>query len=311
MNKEQSKALAIINDKTNVLTNIIANDNLPADTRKQFEDISDILASEKLIPELYPEIVQEVSVSTSLFQDRCVQYETCFTPHRKLRQAMLEMDNRLRALYTAKTGHKKAILKLEEAKIDMEEIKEEYEKNLHEEGSRVKRKLEIKMAKKVVRVEELERDFNSAAHMVKDAMLKVAQQRELIKEYEIAAKETGMSFDEAEIYHFVMYFTKDAESQLRTGGRVDTGTFGAIAQLPEEIRKKVNWNIEFIKNKLKEGYQGDYLHIVYKDILEPKRTGPGEIEGMNVRDFLKVTPIQTVSSKNVLTHEEEKVMIDE
>ena len=113
---EESKALAIINDKTNVLTKIIANDQLPADTRKQFEEINDILASEKLIPDLYPEIVSEVSVSTSLFQDRCVQYETCFTPHRKLRQAMLEMDNRLRALYTAKTGHKKAILKLEEAK---------------------------------------------------------------------------------------------------------------------------------------------------------------------------------------------------
>lgn len=310
MSEKNSKALAIINDKTNVLMNIIANDNLPAETRKQFEEINDILASEKLIPDLYPEIVQEVSVSTSLFQDRCVQYETCFTPHRKLRQAMLEMDNRLRALYTAKTGHKKAILKLEKSKMDMEDIKEEYE-NTDVIAERPRRRLEIKLAEKVVRVEELERDMNSAAHMVKDAMLKVAQQRELIKEYEIAAKETGMSFDEAEVYHFVMYFTKDAESQLRTGNRVDTGTFGAIAQLPEEIRKKVNWNIEFIKNKLKEGYQGDYLHIVYRDILEPKLTGEGEIEGMNVRKFLKVTPIQTVSAKNVITHEEQPELIDE
>ena len=306
---EESKALAIINDKTNVLTKIIANDQLPADTRKQFEEINDILASEKLIPDLYPEIVSEVSVSTSLFQDRCVQYETCFTPHRKLRQAMLEMDNRLRALYTAKTGHKKAILKLEEAKMDMEDIKEEYEDSSQDRTDRDKRKLEIKMAKKVVRVEELERDFNSAAHMIKDAILKVAQQRELIKEYEVAAKETGMSFDEAEVYHFVMYFTKDAESQLRTGGRVDTGTFGAIAQLPEEIRKKVLWNINFIKNKLKDGYDGDYIHIIYKDILEPKWTGQGEIEGMNVKEFLKITPIKTISSDNQLTHE--NVLINE
>lgn len=268
---------------------------LPVVVSKNFELIKDIINNESTMPELYGKILSEIPVSTSLFQDKCVQYEVQFTSHRKLRQAMLEMDGKLQALYAAKTGNRKADLKIRKLLANIEDTK--ISLNNSELSAKEIRNLEFEMEEYLNDLEEVKRDMKMALHMVKDAMLKIAQQKELIDVLLKEVEDSGLSYEESEVIYYVMYFTKDAEVQLRTMGRVDTGTYGAIAQLPEGIRKKVLSNIEFIKTKLQDDYNGDYIYILYRDQLIPKKTGEMEYEGMKLCQFLGIEPIKILASK--------------
>ncbi len=157
---------------------------------------------------------------------------------------------------------------------------------------------ELELMEMQVELEEDERGVNSSNHLIKDAMLKVVQHKELVKVYKQEVENSSLSFEESEVEYYVMYFTNDVEKQLRTGGRIDTGTFGAIGQLPEAIRLKVLSNITFIKHKLfTESYpeEGDYLCKVFYDTLKPQKTGEGEMEGMNINSFLGTETIKMLA----------------
>jgi hypothetical protein len=298
---EEQKQTTELTNVTKNIFNILAKDeqlvsSLPAELNQKLVGVTDIISQNKTLPQLYGDILTEIPVSQSLFQDVCVQYEIHFTPHRKLRQAMLELDGRLRALYAAKDGHAEAYYKVEQTKLKLEELENELA-SVTDDFER--RRLELRIGKLRYELEKKQRDLENAIHLVKDAMLKVAMHQTLVDRLKKEVEESGLSFEEAEMVYFVMYFTKDAEVQLRTMGRVDTGTFGAIAQLPEGIRKKVLWNIEFMRKKLQEeNYNGDYLHIIYRDILLPKKTGENEIEGCNVKEFTGLEPIKVLAKSD-------------
>jgi len=294
---DEKKEVALREQLENKFVNIITSEKYPEEIRDGISNVFELIKQEKHLTQLYPEVLSEIPISTSLFQDKCVQYEVCFTPHKKLRQAVLEMQDRLSALYAYKTGYKKSLLKVLRIQNEIDELKEKFEKETNE---REKKKIEIEIFKKEVLLEEAERNVNSSAHLVKDAALKVVMQQRLVDQYQKEVEESGLSFEESEFIYYVMYFTKDAEVQLRTSGRIDTGTFGAIAQLPEGIRRKVLWNISFIKKKLYEENwppEGDYIFIVYRDILEPKKTGENEYEGVNVKEFLSIPAIKVLAKE--------------
>lgn len=304
--QNESKALALRDELNTKFLDIIKSEQYPVEVREGISNVLDIVKEEKQLTQLYPEVLAEVPISTSLFQDKCVQYEICHTPHKKLRQAILEMQNRLSALYTAKTGHKKAMLKVVRLESELEDLQEDLEKETDE---RKKKKLNLDIIRKEILLEEAKRGLTSSSHLVKDAALKVVMQQKLVEQYQKEVEESGLSFEESEFIYYVMYFTKDAEIQLRTAGRIDTGTFGAISQLPEGLRKKVLWNISFIKKKLfEEGWppEGDYIFHVFRDVLEPKKTGPDEYEGVNIKEFLSVTPIKLLSKEAEEVLEETK-----
>ena len=163
----------------------------------------------------------------------------------------------------------------------------------------IKNKVKTALGNKIVDFDEAKRGLRSAEHMIKDAAIKAHQYQKQADQYKKEIEESGYSYEESEIIWYVFYFTSGAEHQLRTGDhQIDRGTFGAISQLPDPIRRKVFDNISFIRNKLfKEDYpiDGDYIWKVYFDELSPKRTGPGEFEGMKVSDFIKIEPIKLIS----------------
>lgn len=198
----------------------------------------------------------------------------------------MELDNRLRALYAAKDNFVETYYKLEELKVKRAKLIHEIENdsNLSEFDKEIKK---IKLEKIEYDIQKHERELKSIINLIKDAMLKVAMYQSLIEQYKKEVEESGLSFEESEVIYYVMYFTKDAEVQLRTMGRIDTGTMGAIAQLPEVIRRKVLQNIQFIAEKLQMGEGKDeYLFIKYKDELLPKKTGENEFDGFNIKEFI-------------------------
>jgi uncharacterized protein YcgL (UPF0745 family) len=285
----------------------------------------------KNIVDLYPKVLTEVPMSSSCFQDKCVQYEEHHTPHRKLRQAMLEMQNRLNSLDSAKNGYKRAIGRIEKVNRDIEHIKnllnslESFDKkycdinkhkmdcllylsekltnlilsiNSKDDFSYIVPKLieelESVLWDKTIEQEELTRNLNSAEHMVKDAIIKVVQQKKLTNTFIKEVEDLGISFEASEMIYYIMYFTYEAEKQLMTMGRLDTGTCGVIRQLPDKLSNKVLENIEFIKKHMNEG---GYVTKKYKNILYPKITGNDEIEGLNIKDFIGIDVINTLSNK--------------
>ena len=297
--QEGTTDLAVIREKisNNQLANIV-NSKYPVSIQNGFNNIiTNVLAKEKQLTDLYPELLAEIPISTSQLQDTCVQYEQHFTPHKKLRQSLLELQDKLAALYTAKTGNKKSILKVERTKLEIENLQYELGK-LEENDIYSKKRLSLTILEKEVDLEEDERSLNSSVHLIKDAMLKVMQHEELIKKYRKEVEASGLSFEESEAEYYVIYFTSDVEKQLRTANRIDTGTFGAIAQLPEQLRLKVLKNITFLKHKLfDDNYhpEGDYLWKVYYEQLKPVKTGEGEMEGLKISEFIGMDTIKILS----------------
>lgn len=269
----------------------------PLAIQEGIKDVLDIINTEKSITDLYPQVLSEVSISQSQFQDMCVQYEQHFTPHKKLRQAVMEMQDRLSALYAAKTGQKRSIIKVERLNLEIGNLQEELS---NAETEYEQKRWELNLADKAVDLEESDRESKAALHLVKDAVLKVVQQRKLVEKYQKEVEDSGLSYEESEVIYYTMYFTSEAEKQLRTGDhQIDRGTFGAIGQLPTAIKNKVFQNISFIRKKLfEERYpiDGDYIHKVYWDELVPKKTGEYEFEGMLVKDFINTDIIKLLAS---------------
>lgn len=277
----------------NKFIQLIKSDEYPIEIKEGINNVLQIIHDEKSITDLYPDILAEIPISQSQFQDQCVQYEQHYTSHKKLRQAIMEMNDRLEALYAAKTTQKKAIVKVERLKLEIEDLQKE----------EINKYNELDIVEKEIDLEEALRGLKNSSHLIKDAMIKVVHQQSLVKRYEEEVRSSGLSYEEAEFVYYVMYFTSEAEKQLRTGDhQIDRGTFGAISQTPEPIRLKILWNISFLKEKLfnqdpakRWPENGDYLFKVFRNILEPKFTAPGEIEGLSIKDFYSVDTIKLLS----------------
>ena len=126
MSKENSLALREELNKNNFIS-VFGKENYPEEIKQGINNVMQIVAENKSISELYPVELQEIPVSTSIFQDSCVQMEQHFTPHRKLRQALMELDSKLGALDSAKNNHKKAIVKLQELENEILELENIYD----------------------------------------------------------------------------------------------------------------------------------------------------------------------------------------
>ena len=344
----ENKSLTVKEELKNDFIEVFGQKEYPIAISEGINNIMEIVNSNKSISDLYPRELQEIPVSTSMFQDSCVQMEQHYTSQRKLRQSLMELDGKLNALDSAKNGHKKAIVKLAQLEDEINELQEIYEKlerddaiidfelgilmsaftyttskgestysntiipetliNVLSTGKEIedkkvikviRNKVKVALGNKIVDFEEAERGLKSAQHMVKDAAVKSHQLQTQVDKYKQEVAESPYSYEEAEVVYYVMYFTADAEKQLRTGDhQIDRGTYGAISQLPGKIRRKVQENIHFIKNKLRnEDYpeDGDYIFKVFEEVMLPKKTGDGEIEGMSVQDYLGVETIKLLS----------------
>jgi hypothetical protein len=298
----EDKSVAIRDEIQNNFIKVFGQENYPTEIRDGINSVMGIVKENKTISDLYPEELQEIPVSTSIFQDMCVQMEQHYVPHRKLRQALMELDSKLGALDSAKNGHKKSIVKLQQLDEEIKELEDIYNRlnveepiidfelgmlissftyitkndenamshniipesmiNILSSGKEItdkklinviKSKVKTALGNKIVDYEEAQRGFRSAQHMVKDAAIKAHQYQKQVDQYREEVKQSPYSYEESEIVYYVMYFTADAEKQLRTGDhQIDRGTYGAISQLPDTIRHKVQQNISFIRKKLFE-----------------------------------------------------------
>ena len=322
-------------DIKNEFLQIMSNENYPMSVRDGISQVMELVNSNKTIVDLYPMILQEIPMSQSLFQDCAVQFEEHHTPHRKLKQVMLELDGKLGALDAARNGGKKIMIKIRRLKAEITDLERIYN-NINEDQkiiiddylvlqihfpmlfsestvsmirndgltnssfiNSVLDKIQNKGGDKLVELEESERAQKSNQHMIKDAAIKAHQLQLMADKYQREVEESGLSFDESEFVYYTMFFTAEAERQLRTGDhQIDRGTYMAISQLPDAIRKKVQWNVSYIRKKLfEDGYpiDGDYLFRTDREVLVPKKTGPMEFEGLNVQEYLMVEPIKLIA----------------
>jgi hypothetical protein len=120
--------LPVKQEMENHTLTIFGKENFPVVMQEGIDEILDIVVHNKTLPQLYEKELKETMVSTSIFQDICVQMEEHHTPHRKLRQVMLELGNKLDSLDAAKNGHKKNIVKLQTLKDEVDDLQEIYDK---------------------------------------------------------------------------------------------------------------------------------------------------------------------------------------
>jgi predicted translin family RNA/ssDNA-binding protein len=346
------KSIAIREEIKNQNLQILNSDNFPIQVQEGIKNILNIVNNNQTLPDLYAKELQEIPFSTSVFQDLCVQMEDHHTPHRKLRQVMLELGGKLDALDAAKNGHKKAIVKIEKLNNEIEELEDIYNELLADNSNLtyvtalrlssinyqtkdgetstnheiinqsiiqsittsvsisdpkfiklICQKIKIALATKYIDLEECKRNYKSSEHLIKDAAIKAAQLQNQVEQYNADIKASGLSYEESEFIYYTMYFTTDAEKQLRTGDhQIDRGTYGAVGQLPEPIRKKVLKNINWLQTKIHNDYETsgtwyreDFYVKTHRDLFIPTRTGEGEIEGLNVEEYIKMTPIKVLS----------------
>jgi len=354
-----TKDLTVKDEINNQLINIFGSSDFPVSIQSGINDIMTLVNNNTSLPELYDKELKETMVSTSIFQDICVQMEEHYTPHRKIRQLMLELSGNLDALDSAKNSHKKSIVKCQLLEKEINELEDLY--NIIDTNNEIdlsialrlsnikytiksgadnitsyeiigsnildilsngkievvndskfidiiKSKIKVALGNKIIDYEEAERGLKSSQHLVKDSAIKAYQLRKQVEVYTKEVDESGLSFDESEFIYYVMYFTAEAERQLRTGDhQVDRGTYKAISQLPDFIRLKVLKNIDYIKRKLVSNNYDismDYIFKTDEEILHPhiERDTDGilVVEGVKVDDYLLMEPVRIVD------HEQEE-----
>jgi len=347
--------ITVRDEINNQLISVFGVSDFPVAVQSGVTEVMDLVKQNKSLPELYEKELKEVMVSTSMFQDLCVQMEEHYTPHRKVRQTMLELSDKLDALDNAKNSHKKSIVNCQLLKQEVDELEDLYividmepkidlalslrlsnikyttksgmdnitvsdiidpsimhllsngKLNVIDDPNYVnlvKSKIKVALGNKIIDYEEAERGLKSSQHLIKDSAVKAYQLRVQADKYSKEVEESGISFDESEFIYYVLYFTAEAERQLRTGDhQVDRGTYKAVSQLPEFIRLKVLKNIDYIKRKLiSENYDisTDYIFKTDADILQPHITRDEDgvliVEGYKVDDYLMTVPIRVLSS---------------
>jgi len=275
---------------------LVKSDQYPITVKEGINEVMDIIAQEKSIIDLYPEVLAEVPISQSIFHDMGVQYyHGNVSPHRNLRQAVMEMQDRLNALYAAKTGQKKAILKLERLKLEIENIENELSKA---ETDYEIRRWNLTKAEKEVDYEEANRGVKDSGHFIKDALLKVTHQRKLVEKFKAQVEKSGLSYEESEVVYFCFFFTQEAERQLRLGSMLDRGTLMAISQLPDAIRLKVLNNISYLRSIIFDDNfdpDSDFICKTHSDVIAPIKTGDMEFEGVKIADMLGIEPIKILA----------------
>lgn len=127
---ERKKSMSELPIKVEINNNkltVFGLEEFPLTVQEGVNDILDIVQSNKSLPQLYEKELKETMVSTSIFQDICVQMEEHHTPNRKLRQVMMELGDKLDALDAAKNGHKKNIVKIQTLEDEVEDLQSMYE----------------------------------------------------------------------------------------------------------------------------------------------------------------------------------------
>jgi len=265
-------------NKINILSNI------PDNIQTKMSATLQTIMEEKSLAELYPTQLSIVNFGQSVFQDTYGVFENQYTSYRKLRQALLEINSIRSALFAAKTGQKKALIKLERIKITIEKLESEL---LALEPDTPEYKLkQLDIYEQKTELEEAERDSKSSANMVKDALLRITNMEPLIAKYEEECKIENFTYEESELVYLIMKLLTDAESNIRCIGSPGTGILTAIYQLPEQIRIFVVSKLQFINNIIKkEGQYCDSVIKRYYDYIKPTKKD-GLIEGFNIHDFI-------------------------
>lgn len=122
----QKQELVTISGVQSNPLSVINSENFPISVKEGIDTVMEIVNNNTTLPELYGKELQEVPISTSLFLDQCIQMEDHHTPHRKLKQTLIELETKLGALDGAKNSHKKGIVKIERLKNDITELQDIY-----------------------------------------------------------------------------------------------------------------------------------------------------------------------------------------
>lgn len=332
-----TKELALKEEiKNNLLSSINLNNyETQPEVFNRLNNTLDNIFNNRTISELYKDSLLEVPMSQSNFLSQCVQFTEHWTPHRKLKQALIELKSKYGALNTAKNSHFKAINKHKQLSEQLELIQTCIDKlketelltlNLAIKITSINQsiipkqifdilsndnisdieviniiisKLKHKAADMFVKIQEAEYSIKDTDHMVKDALDTASMYENIINNYKKEVEESGLSYEEAEMVYYVMFLTWEIENQLRTGDhQIDRGTSKVITQLPNGLRRKVYQNYNFLRKKyFDDNYpiDADFLVRTNPELFKPKKTRTMEFEGDNICEFLGIEPIKQLS----------------
>lgn len=287
----------------------------------------------KTISDIYNDSLVEVPMSQSNFLSQCVQFTEHWTPHRKLKQALIELKSKYSALHTAKNNHFKAFNKYNRLYREIENINTiihdlQTDKTMNNRKAMkiscikqsiispmitnylekydviddlavidmVIEKLKEHCSELFIKLQESEYSIKDTDHMVKDALDTASMYESAVEKYKQEVQESSLSYEESEMYYYVMFLTWEAENQFRTGDhQLDRGTSKVITQMPNGLRRKVYENINLLKQKYFKDNQpvdGDFLIKSNPELFEPIKTGDMEFEGEQITNFLGVAPIK-------------------
>jgi len=294
-NKKSDSEIALKEEiKNNFLKKIdITSYSSQPDVQNRMNNTLENIFNNKTVSEIYSDSLIEVPMSQSNFLSQCVQFTEHWTPHRKLKQALIELKSKYGALNTAKNSHFKLLNKYNKIKKEIDTINSiitQLENSnkidltlalkitsipslsipdtvmnlIHQIGSIddeeyvdvILDKLNNRLNELFVKQQETEYGIKDSDHMVKDALDTAGMYERAIEQYKKEVEESGLSYEEAEMIYYVMFLTWEAENQFRTGDRqLDRGTSKVITQLPDGLRSKVYSNIEYLHHKyFTEGY---------------------------------------------------------
>lgn len=285
----ENKELALQQEIENKFLNSINIDsymNQPAVQERMNKTLENIF-NNKTISENYQDLLIEIPMSQSNFLSQCVQFTEHWTPHRKLKQALIELKNKYGALNAAKNSYFQAINKRKKVQYQIDlinqiiiQLNENKELDLRvalkistlnigilskpiidiiERNGKVDdieyveiitEKMKDKASDLFIKLQEAEYAVKDSDHMVKDALDSAGMYESIIEQYRREVEESGLSYEEAEMVYYVMFLTWEAENQFRTGDHeLDRGTSKVITQMPNGLRRKIYQNINFLRQK--------------------------------------------------------------
>lgn len=399
MSDFENTALANI-DSGNMLANLDSATNLPAfglgvyneETQKAIATVRQHVSNNTPAIQIFADITAKTGTGTSQsnFLSLAVQMEEHWTPYRKLRQILLELDNKLQALRTAKNGRRKAFVTSEKLKKEIKTLEsvffnlveqtDEFKTIIKDDGTlsikdgatlTLDMALRLNMVDttfskgmdssetltlipptlinalangvvisdpdtlelladkiktiamyKLVDLDDALANLNSHVHMIRDAETAAAMylaQGKKIEEIEIPTwqdKYGITSYEEAELFYYVLYFLHEYEKQIRTGDRhVDRGTEGAITQMPLPIQRHIYKMRDIIHQKYypTNGVPSRTPHSPFMtkedpEQFYPKKTGDHEWEGLYLPDYMG---IDLVSLEKIKKSAEEELQPDD
>jgi hypothetical protein len=197
----------------------------------------------------YDQLLSKVNFGQSIFQDTYFSVEKEYTPHRKLRQVLLEYDQLCHTLISNQLNLQKTNINKEEKEQDLKDF--EYQLTDVSLSGSQKNRIYFSIERAKIDLQEIEISIVRSKKLVDDALARKNNFEKLLAELVPqveALEEQGINFEKAEEMYWTVRFVENAKlDQLAaaTGHVFDRENIRSILRLPTSTRNQCLQSIGF------------------------------------------------------------------